>query len=421
MTRTLIELFPALADCEITAEDPRSALLPAPALLEGDRPVRHAAFCDVSSRLFSAVKGSPLTLLIGASGVGKTRLVLSLVQRVNGVLGRAGRIPAIALVAPTSQRTMFSWKAFWERVLTALEDPLPRAKVDPVGHADALRQRRLDRRRAGRIARTSESRYFEMVCSAAAERDLAVLVIDEATSLARSQHGVTLLDQIAVLRELADMNLFRVVLVSTFEILPHFRRSGVLDRRLSTVVFPRYSEVLSELPEQSSGSATSRSRSIDPQDGGYIAFARSAKTFMTRLPEGSRFTLRDRQFQELYRGSLGCVGVLCDWYLRAAAECIHSGSHRLEWSHFTRTALPVNSRANLIREARRAEEQLALLGDRRLDLTEDELYEIGVAQARADRSAARRLTDRTASSPTSGGKRRLGSRPGIPRPRRRPV
>ena len=100
----LIELFPVLGDCELKAEDPRWALLEAPSFLEGARPIRHPAFRDVSSRLFSAVKGSPLTLLIGASGVGKTRLVLSLVQRLNGLLARPGRIPAIALVAPTSQR-----------------------------------------------------------------------------------------------------------------------------------------------------------------------------------------------------------------------------------------------------------------------------------------------------------------------------
>ena len=327
----LNELFPALGDCKLKPDDPRRALLPAPSLLEGKRPIRHPAFRDVSSRLFSAVKGSPLTLLIGASGVGKTRLVLSLVERLNGILAKPGRIPAIALVAPTAQQAMFSWKAFWERLLRALEDPLPQAKVDPVAWAEALRHRH----GGGRTSRTSEARYFEMVCSAAAGRDLAVLVIDEATALARSRHGATLLDQIAVLRELGDTKLFRVVLVSTFEILPHFRRSGVLDRRLSTVVFSRYSEVLSESPERSSGSATSGSRSIDPEDQGYLAFTRSAKTFMDRLPEGSRFTLSDGQCQALYRGSLGCVGLLCDWYLRALAECFHSGTHRLQWGHFT--------------------------------------------------------------------------------------
>ena len=337
--------------------------------------------------------------------------------------GNPGRIPAIALVAPTSQRAMFSWKAFWERLLTALEDPLPRAKVHPVAVAEALREKGgVGRGRSNRLGTTSESQYFEMVCSAAAGRGLALLAIDEATALARSQHGVTLLDQIAVLRELADTKLFRIVLVSTFEILPHFRRAGVLDRRLSTVVFPRYSEVLLPPTELGSDLGCSRSRSIDPSDEGYIAFARSAKTFMERLPEGCRFELGDGQFEELYRGSLGCVGLLCDWYLRAVADCFDSGTHRLKWKHFARTALPVDGRANLLQEARRAEEQLVLLGDRRLDLSEDELYEIGLAQARSDRSAVGlRRSAGTGSSAASGGKRRSGRRPGVPLPGRKPV
>ena len=358
---------------------PRRVLLPTPSLLEGDRPVRHPAFRNVSSQLFSSVKGSPLTLLIGASGVGKTRLVAFIVERLNRFLKGPGRIPAVALVAPTSQRTGFSWKAFWERFLTALEDPLPDRKVDPAAYARGLRESNQANR--GRMARTSESRYFEIACSAAAGRGLVLLVIDEATALVRSQHGVTLLDQLAVLRELADRNLFRIVLASTFEILPHFRRAGVLDRRLSTVIFPRYAEVLSRSPECSSDPPMVPSRSIDVSDDGYRAFARSAQTFMERLPECSRCTLEDRQLQLLYRGSLGCVGLLCDWYLRAVAECVDSGAHRLQWKHFTLTPLPVDRRANLIQEARRAEEQLVLLRDRRLDLTEDELYEIGLAQS----------------------------------------
>ena len=417
--KTLIDLFPALTRHKLDVNDLRRGLLPTPFLLEGARPVRHPTFQNVSSQLFSSIKGSPLTLLIGASGVGKTRLVVSIVERLNGLLKGPGRIPAVVLVAPTSQRTMFSWKAFWERLLTVLEDPLPNRKVDPAAHAEGLRAG--NERSRGRIARTSESQYFEIACSAAAGRGLALLVIDEATALVRSQHGVTLLDQIAVLRELADRNLFRIVLASTFEILPHFRRAGVLDRRLSTVVFPRYVEVLAPPPESSSGAPSALSRSIDVSDEGYRAFSRAAHTFMQRLPEGSRFELEDGQFQQLYRGSLGCVGLLCDWYLRAVAECFDSGTHRLQWKHFTRTPLPVNSRANLLQEARRAEEQLVLLADRRLDVTEDELYEIGLAQARADRGALGRQANDSGPSASADGKRRSRRRRGIPAPRRQPL
>ena len=412
--KSLSELFPDLSSFELKRDDPRRELLAAPSLLEGERPVRHPVFSDVVSQVCSSVRASPLTLLIGASGVGKTRLVSSLVERLNGALRRPGRIPAIGLVAPTSQRTMFSWKAFWERLLTALEDPLPRAKVHPSARAEALR-----RDSDLRMRRTSESLYFEMVCSAAAQRGLAMLVIDEATALVRSQHGVTLLDQIAVLRELADTELFRVVLVSTFEILPHFRRAGVLDRRLSTVVFRRYAEILSTRVENSN-SVTSVAPPVDRSDEGYLAFARSAVTFMQRLPESSRFTLTPEQLERLYRGSLGCVGLLCDWYIRAIADCFDSGTHRLQWTHFSRTPLSVDRRANLIQEARRAEDELALLGDRRLDLTEEELYQIGLAHARADRFVDPGVSSgRKASAGGAGAKRGSGRRPGIPKPRRR--
>ena len=95
----------------------------------------------------------------------------------------------------------------------------------------------------GRL-RKSEFQYFEMACAAASARRTVLLVIDEATALARSESGRTLIDQIAVLRELADTGIFRVVMVSTFDILHDLRRAGVLDRRLATVVFPRYPEFL---------------------------------------------------------------------------------------------------------------------------------------------------------------------------------
>ena len=255
--KTLIDLYPALTEHKLSAGDPRRALINAPALFTGGRPVRHPAFSEVCSQLISSVKANPLTQLIGVSGVGKTRVAHFLAERLNGRFAAPGWVPVVVLVAPTAQRQTFSWKAFWERLLCALYDPLPGDKIHPRVRAEALRARS-----HARMRNTSESQYFEMVCSAASERGLLLLVIDEATALARSERGTTLLDQLAVLRELADLDVFRILLVSTFDILPHFRRAGVLDRRLSMVVFSRYAEVLSSV----SGPESSSSRSIDPTD-----------------------------------------------------------------------------------------------------------------------------------------------------------
>ena len=395
--KTLIDLYPALLKEPISEDDPRRALFEAPRLLSGARPVPHPAFSSVSRAFVSSVKASPLTLLTGVTGVGKTRLATSVVERVNFFLAAPGRVPAVALVAPTSQTQRFSWKAFWERLLYALHDPLPEHKIHPESQALALRRRAL-----GIRPTTTEARYFEMVCDAAKARGLVLLVIDEAVALARSAKGVTLLDQIAVLRELADTELFRIALVSTFDVLPHLTRAGVLDRRLSMVVFPRYAEVLAE------------ERVLDVSDPGFKAFARSAHTFMKRLPEASRHAFSPEEFVELYRGSLGCVGLLCDWYLRAIAHCIEAGQHQLSWEHFKATPLHVKTRANIILEARRAEAVLADLSDRRLDLTEAELLEIAELEAGTRGTAPCSASTSAAVAPPKSRrrKRRRRGRPG---------
>ena len=397
---SLSDLFPALLQHEISGDDPRYALFRAPELLSGARPVPHPAFSSVARAFLSSIKASPLTGLVGLTGVGKTCLATSVVARVNRFLARPGRVPAVALVAPTSQTQKFSWKAFWERLLHALHDPLPEHKIHPESHALALRRRALGIPKA-----TTEARYFEMVCDAARERELALLVIDEAVALARSGKEVTLLDQIAVLRELADTNLFRIALVSTFDILPHLTRAGVLDRRLSMVVFPRYPEVLA---------GDGEARALDVSDPGFKAFVRSAHTFMERLPEASRYAFSPEEFVKLYRGALGCVGLLCDWYLRAIARCIEEGQHRLSWKHFEMTPLTVKKRANVIREARCADAALADLSDRRLDLTEEELLEIAHLEAGTGAPALSQAPTPAAVAPPKSRRRR---RPGVPAPK----
>ena len=418
MTATT-ELFAALNEHDFPPGDPRRELLRAPELLRGARPVPHPALRAVRRELLSAVRGSLLSLLVGMSGVGKTRLLESLVRRLNTLLGAPCSIPAVMLVAPTAQRAVFSWKAFWIRLLTALDEPLPGDKVDPHARAAELR-----RRACGAMAHTTEAAYVDLVLSAAKERGLRLLVVDEATALARSESGVTLLDQIAVLRELADKNLFRIVLVSGFDILSHLRRSGVLDRRLSTVVFPRYAEAL--LTNGSNGEHEVSSRDVDITDPGFLAFRDTAHTFMQRLPESCRLNLSEKHFVELYRGTLGCVGQLCDWYERAVAKCLSDRDTRLTWHHFKLKPLPVDRRANLILEAHLAKEEVRLLNDLRLDLTEEEFLAIALANKGQHLSAQRarerrRSPSGLAPATKSARPRKSRSRPGIPNPKAVPL
>ena len=364
------------------------------AMLAGPEPNKHPMFEAVFGQVLASMRGSPLTLLLGLSGVGKSRLLEALVQRFVDNVGTADQVPAVYLVAPTAQRQNFSWKAFWERLMHRLHDPLPGQKIHPAGRAEAIR--------AGVPARTTEAQFFEMVCSAARSRGLKLLVIDEAIALSRSEAGVTLTDQLHVLRELADLRLFRVVLGSTFQMVEHLRRAAVLDRRLHTVVFPRYQP----LP---AGDGP-----VIPTDE-YLAFARAARTFMDRLPVGGRLHLTPEHYFHLYRASLGCVGLLCDLYVRAIAGCVVLGEERLRWCDMADAVLDVTIRANMVAEAREAEAQMALLSDLRLDLDEDQLFKLSQSvQPKPSPSGARGAP--TVAAPVAG-KKRGRRRPGKPHPK----
>ena len=217
------------------------------------------------------------------------------------------------------------------------------------------------------------------------------------------KRGETLFDQIRVLRELADQEVFRIVLVSTVQIRPHLRRSGVLTRRMATVVFPRY-----------------RAGGGYSEEESYESFVGAAVSFMKRLPEEARTELTDAQCRMLYENCIGCVGLLCDWYARAIWKCVDSEQTKLAWVHFQSAALTVAERADIAFEAQEAADELVISGDLRLDVNEEDLCRIGrdrVGQAAKHRRLARSGTV-TRALRESG---RANGRPGVPAPKHRPL
>ena len=326
-------------------------------------PIEHPRFAEAFAELEIAAESSPLTLLLALSGVGKTYLSQLLVLRRLAAPLRPVRVdpddpdeplPRLAaayVVAPSSQRGAFSWKALWARVLAALHSPRPDTGFDPERCAAALRA---GVRQPG--VRVTEARLFDDVCRAGADRGLELLVIDEACSLLKSDAGRTLPDQLDVLRELADLSTFNVVLVSTFRIVEYVTSSSELNRRLTQVLLPRYLAASDELGCEED----------------YVNFCRVAASLMERVPEWARMPLGRTTCRRLYNGSLGCVGVLADWWERALARAAKA-QRSLAWVDFERSALSRDDRARMQRDVRLAAEYLALRGDISLDCLPDDL------------------------------------------------
>ena len=357
----------------------------------GAATVRHHHFVATANCLREAMACHRLALLLGAPGVGKSVLVRTLVAEANEtVRDRLAEYRAVIVTAPAPHRRAFSWKDFWIDLLTALDDPLPHHKVDRIATVDALA-----RTPSARLRRMTEGQLLHEVSSAARDRGLESLFIDEAVALVKAEQGRVLRDQLDVLRNLADLADFQLVLVSTPRILPSLQLSGELAYRTSEVHFPRYVV----------GGPSGVSELRD--------FSRVFATFMRSLPEAARYRPEPEQLRLLHAGSLGCVGHLADWLRRALKRAESAGTDRLEWSHFEETVLADAKLAQLEEESRRGEKRVAEASVR--------TFGLGSALGHPDSPSAPPPDSSSTSEQSPAGARRRTGRVGIPKPKRRRV
>ena len=331
------------------------------------RPIEHPRFTDAYDALELASESSPMVLLLGVSGAGKSYMSdLLVTNRREEPLSPFSEdddnpdedpdppIPplvAAGVTAPSAHRGPFSWKTLWGRALRVLQDPVPDAKFDHERNAKALRGGM-----SRPSSRSTEAELFQAVCAAAIDRRLELLVIDEACSMLKSDAGRTLADQLDILRELADLATFTVVLVSTFRIVRYLHCSSELNRRLSHVVLHPYFDTPDE----------------PGCEDDYELFCRVAVSLMERIPDWARLRLGQRECQRLYNGSMGCVGVLADWYGRALRRAAKRG-RALRWTDFELTAINGTDRSRMQREAEFSAAYLKLRGGSDLDRAPSDL------------------------------------------------
>ena len=147
------------------------------------------------------------------------------------------------------------------------------------------------------------------------------MFIDEALALLRNETGRTLQDQLDVLRDITDNGICKIVLMATPRILEPLKHSAELARRLQEVFFPRYVHPFGSCPAEQE------------------AFLSIVRAFVDELPKDLRPRLTSRRVGLLHAGSLGCVGLLADWFKRALIRCAADGDSVLDFAHFQATVL----------------------------------------------------------------------------------
>jgi len=238
--------------------------------------------------------------------VGKTTLRLRIEQELKQRFLAAGepdpgRIPVIGFEAAAPDSGNFSWKDYYRRALRELEEPLIDYKRDYPG---ASRGREGEWTVAARVCSPELRHALEQ---ALRHRRPAAVLIDEAQHFTKMASGRRLSDQLDCLKSLASLTRCVHVLIGTYELLPCRNLSAQLSRRSIDMHFRRY-------------------RADDPDD--VIAFQSVVFTFQRHLPLAQEPELwRDWEF--CYAYSMGCVGILKDWFTRALAAVLERGAPTL--------------------------------------------------------------------------------------------
>ena len=314
------------------------------------RILRHMHFRSAASFLRCVLDSCNIFLLIGPARVGKGAMIEDLIRELNEPIEHTrDQLRAVVVTAPSAQGRAFSMVDLWKDALVAMHELLVERKVDLASEASRekgdVRPKSTPSEGRAKSARDRK----RQVCNAAIDRGLQLLVIDEAYAIVKTESGVTLMEQLDVLRTLADNMPFRIALVSTGRLLEKFKPSGELLGRMGLVYFPNYGSQF--------GTDGKRIAKSDPV-ADRKAHLGQLVALQEELPERSRLRPTPEQLEYLYSYSLGCVGLLVTWYRRAIVHCNNAGRDCLRWSDFKATVLPKRTLDTLRGQCEKGEAKL---------------------------------------------------------------
>lgn len=285
--------------------------------------IAHPRLVEAKETLMNAIRGAEPNSLIfvyGPTGVGKTTLRLKTEQLIAAEMlselrEDRTRIPVVSVEAVAPESGSFNWRDHFKRLLHQLDEPLIDYKLSrqPEGSLATPTTRFMPPSRAV----GTEYRYA--VEQAIRYRRPVAVMIDEAQHLGKIPSGRRLLDQLDVVKSIANQTKTAHVLFGTYDLLAFRNLNGQLSRRSVDVHLARY-------------------RAEDSEDR--QTFINVVQSFEKELPFEDRPELVG-DWEYLYERSLGCVGVLKEWLVRAASAAYREGGCRLTRANLEAQALSV--------------------------------------------------------------------------------
>jgi hypothetical protein len=271
--------------------------------------VAHRSIVSAHTSLMSVLKHpleGQIIMVIGAPGVGKTTVRKAMVRDLTTTFlaqtnRKPGHIPVAGVELEAFQGGKFKWKQTRQSLLRALHEPLVEKKVLFPATVSGNQ---------GNIqisTRLSADDLGEIVLSVLGQRQPQALWFDEGQHLIKVSGARGLLDQLDVMKSLANRSQIPTVLFGTYEMNVLLGLSPQLDRRIYRIHIPRY-------------------KANQPED--VFEFQRVLLGLQKHLPFPEEPRLVE-EWEYFFAGSLGCIGILKDWLYQAAGTAFDQGDRTL--------------------------------------------------------------------------------------------
>jgi energy-coupling factor transporter ATP-binding protein EcfA2 len=301
-----------------------------------DFTVAHPRLVDAKDRLLAAIRESApnsVILVLGPTGVGKTTLRMRVEQlltaeSLTALQNDPARLPVVSVEAVAPPSGNFNWRDHFRRMLYEMNEPL-------IDHKRKMEVGDVDVHFMPGIKAHGEQYHYAVEQALRYRRPRAVLV-DEAQHLAKMASGRRLLDQLDVIKSIANRTGTVHVLFGTYDLLAFRNLSGQLSRRSVDVHFCRY-------------------RASNAEDRRTFLNVLGSFERQMPLPEPPELVAN---WEVLYERSIGCVGVLKEWLVRALAAALSRGAAKLALRDLTAQALTISQCEKMLAEVTEGEARL---------------------------------------------------------------
>jgi hypothetical protein len=283
----------------------------------------------VDACLYQPTQG--IVFLVGPTGVGKTTLLSKAAKELvdayqEDMKEDPSMMPLLMISAKADGVKNFSFKEFYRRLLESTGDPFSSAPRRVWDESEG-KLRALER--DGAAVRRD---VLEDVLK---RRRTEILIVDEAQHMLMTGIEGTPGDRLDVLKSFHTQTGITLVLTGTYDLPWNHSNNGQLNRRRTVVHLARY-QYTDKAELSAFSTCASHLLKALPLPGGYPSVIDHVDTY--------------------YFGSLGCVGILKEWLLRAATRVIREERTALTADDLKATKLRGEDRRRIAHEISTGEE-----------------------------------------------------------------